>query len=305
MKNMINSKPALAILSVFFTLMIANVQAADLVQFSNGNIADADDVNANFNELETRIETISLTPGPAGADSTVAGPQGPAGAVGPAGADAVLPVGADPGDLFYWDGSVWQLTLAPPVTAWIKDPSLHLCNGVPTWSSSGCTVYAIGDKGPAGGFVFYVINGGHSGLEAAPEDIVVEPNNLLFCDDPIPDAYFTAIGSGQSNTRAILRVCYGGSMAAVLADRYSLNGFSDWFLPSRDELNEMYLQQSLMFYFGPILVDDGSKTQYLDPFRTSSSVYCCTNQPWKQNFDDGTFELGTMVEVGVRAVRAF
>jgi hypothetical protein len=97
MKDIINSKPAFVIPIVCFTLMVASVQAADLVQFNNGNIADADDVNANFNELETRIETITLTPGPVGPASTVAGPTGPAGAAsivagptGPAGAASTV-----------------------------------------------------------------------------------------------------------------------------------------------------------------------------------------------------------------------
>ena len=53
-------------------------QGAPLVTFTNGSTADADDVNANFSELETRINNISLTPGPAG-------PQGPAGVAGPPG----------------------------------------------------------------------------------------------------------------------------------------------------------------------------------------------------------------------------
>jgi hypothetical protein len=61
-------------------MLVGIAQAADLVVFSNGGVADADDVNANFNELETRIETITLTPGPVGADSTVAGPKGDTGA---------------------------------------------------------------------------------------------------------------------------------------------------------------------------------------------------------------------------------
>ncbi len=58
--------------------------AAPLVSFSNGSVADADDVNANFNELATRISDISLTPGPTGSAGP-AGEMGPIGATGPAG----------------------------------------------------------------------------------------------------------------------------------------------------------------------------------------------------------------------------
>lgn len=60
--------------------------------FSNGTPADADEVNANFEALETQIANIPAGPeGPQGP----AGPQGPSGAVGPVGpAGPVGPIGA-------------------------------------------------------------------------------------------------------------------------------------------------------------------------------------------------------------------
>lgn len=41
-------------------------QAAELITFSNGKVADANDVNYNFQELASRISTQSSTPGPKG-----------------------------------------------------------------------------------------------------------------------------------------------------------------------------------------------------------------------------------------------
>lgn len=41
-------------------------QATDLVIFSNGKVADANQINHNFNELATRITTATTTPGPKG-----------------------------------------------------------------------------------------------------------------------------------------------------------------------------------------------------------------------------------------------
>ena len=76
---MIKLKTLALALTAGLGMMTAGIsQAAPLVTFSNGSTADANDVNANFSELETRINNISLTPGPAG-------PQGPAGVAGPAG----------------------------------------------------------------------------------------------------------------------------------------------------------------------------------------------------------------------------
>jgi hypothetical protein len=90
------------------SLVVGVLHAAPLITFTNGEVADADDVNANFTELETRINTISLTPGPAGPQGLpgvnganglngldgATGPQGPAGPQGPTGPmGATGPVG--------------------------------------------------------------------------------------------------------------------------------------------------------------------------------------------------------------------
>jgi hypothetical protein len=85
MKKTPSGIPALAILSVCITLTITPAWADDLKVFSNGSVADANDVNANFTELETRIETISLTPGEAGA-AGAQGAQGNQGFIGITGA---------------------------------------------------------------------------------------------------------------------------------------------------------------------------------------------------------------------------
>ena len=92
-------KLGMAIGAICFGMAMGISHAAPLITFSNGTVADADDVNANFTELETRINAI-----PAGADGATgpAGPAGADGATGPAGADGATgpagpagPAGAD------------------------------------------------------------------------------------------------------------------------------------------------------------------------------------------------------------------
>ncbi len=48
------------------------------------------------------------------------------------------------------------------------------------------------------------------------------------------------IGAGIANTALIVAGCATAGIAARLADELVLNGFSDWFLPSLDELLEVY-----------------------------------------------------------------
>jgi hypothetical protein len=116
--------------------------------------------------------------------------------------------------------------------------SLKLCpnNDTPQWEH--CPL-AIGETGPAGGIVFYVTDGGNHGLEAAPVDQGTAPwgcNGI-----PIVGADSHTVGSGAQNTLDILAGCTEAGIAAKVADDYTLNGYSDWFLPSIDGLTTMWV----------------------------------------------------------------
>ena len=51
-----------------------------------------------------------------------------------------------------------------------------------------------------------------------------------------------AIGQGVINTPTIVATCATAGIAARLADQLVLNGFSDWFLPSLEELGMMWTE---------------------------------------------------------------
>jgi hypothetical protein len=96
--------------------------------------------------------------------------------------------------------------------------------------------YAIGDTGPAGGIIFYV-NGSYC-LEAAPSDA-----GSAIWSNVVGSAVGTtgvAFGTGQANTDAITAQPGHTTSAAKLCSDYELNGYTDWFLPSQDELKLMY-----------------------------------------------------------------
>ena len=52
------------------------------------------------------------------------------------------------------------------------------------------------------------------------------------------------MGTGSANTAAIVVGCGDENIAAKVCDNLSLNGYTDWFLPSRDELEEIYDNKS-------------------------------------------------------------
>lgn len=55
-----------------------------------------------------------------------------------------------------------------------------------------------------------------------------------------------SIGSGEGNTVAIETACPTVGTAAYLAVNYDATSFSDWFLPSRDELEELLNKKSII-----------------------------------------------------------
>jgi len=107
------------------------------------------------------------------------------------------------------------------------------------------TSYAMGEIGPAGGFIFYdkgVVSSGWRYLEAAPSDLSY-PSGIfawwigtwIYQDLPgiSPDK---ELGFGKANTPLIVAANGNLSNAAKACDDYSFNGFTDWYLPSIDEL---------------------------------------------------------------------
>jgi TonB-dependent SusC/RagA subfamily outer membrane receptor len=92
--------------------------------------------------------------------------------------------------------------------------------------------YAIGEN-LYGGYIFYVDETGEHGLVCAPTD---QSLNALWGKSAPSGAAGRAVGTGNKNTADIVLGCHEEGIAARLCYDLELNGYSDWFLPSIDEL---------------------------------------------------------------------
>jgi hypothetical protein len=107
----------------------------------------------------------------------------------------------------------------------------------------------VGKYWPEGGGIVISVDG--SGLHGYIAATIDQGYVIYGCSGTnIPGAQFTAVGKGQTNTTAILALCGTPGIAAKLCDDLVLNGRSDWFLPSKEELMLMYQQKNFLSNLG-------------------------------------------------------
>jgi hypothetical protein len=144
----------------------------------------------------------------------------------------------------------------------------------------------------AGGIVFDLDSTGQHGLVCAPSN---QGNFQWGCQATgIPNTS-TAMGTGATNTANIVAVCAQRPIAASVCADLVLNGYSDWYLPSRGEVQMMYNRLHLQGLggFGAVW------------YWSSSQSY--PYGAWSMNFYGGNFNdfSGKDTNNQVRAVRAF
>lgn len=170
--------------------------------------------------------------------------------------------------------------------------------------------YVIGETGPAGGIVFYdkgSYSNGWRYLEFAPAKWYNngnDPWNRMEwgCYQKAIGGTSTAIGTGLENTMKILDGCDEAGIMARMAVDAVINGYTDWFLPSRDELSVLY--SNMEKYQGS--QDFRNKHGFL-LFTYTSSSEIDAKSAWGVGFNSGTFiqHLKTSVTMSLRPVRRF
>jgi hypothetical protein len=185
-----------------------------------------------------------------------------------------------------------------PVTAGTTTITVTTVDGGLTATCEVTVNPAVGDS-YGGGIVAYILVNGDTGYDlnvqhgliAALADqnggATIAWSNIT---DTLVGTTGTAIGTGQANTTAI--VGQGGctSGAAWLCNNLTEGGYSDWYLPSKDELNKLYLNRVAI---------GGFAGNY---YWSSSEGIAST--AWVQYFYDGSQDYYYKGSSGIR-VRAF
>ena len=114
------------------------------------------------------------------------------------------------------------------------------------YSSAVGGLVSVGDTGPAGGVVFYVdsmdVYPGFVFLEAAPAEYsqtLLPFTPATYRKDVLSSVTSTDMGAGLVNTINIAREVGDGNYASKYSLDMSVNGFSDWFLPSLREMEAL------------------------------------------------------------------
>lgn len=144
-----------------------------------------------------------------------------------------------------------------------------------------------------GGIIFYLDSTGMHGLVCANYDQATTA--IWGCQTTlIPGADGTAIGTGLQNTLDIIGTCTTSGIAADICDSLVLNGYGDWFLPSKEELKLIYTN----------LKSNGIGNFSNAPYWSSTEMTSAF--AWEVIFNGGfTQGTGKNNNASVRAVRFF
>jgi hypothetical protein len=144
-----------------------------------------------------------------------------------------------------------------------------------------------------GGIIFYIDGSGQHGLIAAPKD---QGYAKWGCQGLDVVATSTALGKGDQSTYMIVNQCTALNTAAKICYELTLNGYSDWYLPTKDELKLLH-QNLYLKGIGDLKLD----TYWSSSQANKTSAW---KQLFNQNLNQGYYDKD-LISYAVRAVRSF
>lgn len=153
-------------------------------------------------------------------------------------------------------------------------------------------VHTIGES-YGGGIVFYVYDGGKHGLIAATSDQSTGASWYNTGYGAV-NALSDGINGGMRNTTNATAVYQAGTYAAQICATYTGGNYADWYLPSKYELNLLYLQKTVVGGFTSNIYWSSLE---LSPYNARASSQTFSNGT-QNNHDKSTAFY-------VRAIRAF
>jgi hypothetical protein len=150
----------------------------------------------------------------------------------------------------------------------------------------------LGDE-YAGGILFYLDSTGKHGLIVAMND---QNPQAPWWNGTFVATNDKSTTDGFANTKQIVSVQGNGHYAASICNDYAGGGFGDWFLPSKDQLNEFYIYSQKWLPGGVLGGQYWSSTEY------------DAGEAWVQDFANGQQYIDNTsdgAQVRTRAIRAF
>ena len=166
------------------------------------------------------------------------------------------------------------------------------------------TTYTVG-QAAIGGIIAYIYQPGDPGYDAnVQKGLVAATSDQGFASWGCSSTNISTslnLGSGATNTAAILAGCTDRPIAASIAAAHNGGGYTDWYLPSLYEMDKLWINKSVLGSFPAVDYCTSSQAgnpAFFPPGTTAQYLFVRMINGGQQFYDK-------TISNGVRAVRSF